>query len=266
MGNPFFVASKRNVQFLVYASWGLAFLLTLVACGGGPPPPVNLIPAEEVPTTQEGEAELIKSLVPFQEIGPGDLLEVVVRRGAGEERYTPTVREDGTVSVSFKDISIAGLSPGQSAERIESELGSIIRNPRVEVLLVKKAVSTQKVLVIGEIKRPGVYALERGEKLLQAIVDAEGVKDTARVQDVRIIRGQLANPVVLSANVEALLKSGDLTQNLQLQQNDIVFIPRTKIGDWNAFIEQIRPTLEVLVAMPLHTVFEVVLIQQATGN
>jgi hypothetical protein len=68
--------------------------------------------------------------------------------------------------------------------------------------------------------------------------------------------------VILSSNIERLLKRGDLSQNLLLYDNDIVYLPRQKIGDWNAFLAKIRPTLEILVQFPLNTFFQVEVIRQ----
>ena len=263
MGNPLLVHRRTRVRFLLSALWGATLFLTLFGCGSGPPKPG---PAQPLPTNEQTDVSPLETLVPFQRIGPGDLLEVIVRRGAGEERYTPTVKEDGTVSVSFVDVSIAGLSPGQAAVKIQVELANLIREPRVEVLLTKQAVSTQKVLVLGQINNPGVYPLQRNHRVLQAILEANGPTETALLEEVRIIRNGSTDPVILAANVDRLVNKGDLSQNLLLQQNDIVYIPRTKIGNWNAWVESIRPTLEVLIGIPVKTIFEIVLIKEVLDN
>lgn len=224
-------------------------LLTAAGCATSRPAgPSSPQPTAETLTEQ--------GAVPAGAIGPGDQLEVIVRRGAGEERSTPTVKEDGTASVSSVDIFVQGLTPAQAATQIEIALSRIIREPNVQVLLIKqKTVTTQqKVLVLGEVKKPGVYPLDPGLTVLQAIIGADGYNETAVLEDVRVIRGDLSKPVLLSINVERLLKQGDLTQNLRLQNNDIVYIPRQKIGDWNAFIAKVTPTLQVLIGLPINAV------------
>lgn len=37
-----------------------------------------------------------------------------------------------------------------------------------------------------------------------------------------------------------------MTKNVFLQDKDIIYIPKTKIGNWNAFLAKMRPTLEFL--------------------
>jgi len=222
-------------------------------------------PAPRADTTPSASQQMEK---PLEEllggtIGPGDVLEVIVRRGAGEERYTPTVKEDGTVPVLSVDVSVKGLTLGQAAARIEAALAELIREPKVQVIVKQKAITTQKILVLGEVKKQGVYPLSPGFTVLQAIAGADSYTDTAILEDVRIIRGGLAQPVILSSNIERLLKQGDLSQNLLLQDNDIVYLPRQKIGDWNAFLAKIKPTLEVLVGFPLNTIFQIAVISDA---
>ena len=49
--------------------------------------------------------------------------------------------------------------------------------------------------------------------------------------------------MILSADIDRLLEKGDITQNLPLQDRDIVFIPRSFIGDANDWMDKIRPFL-----------------------
>lgn len=239
-------------------SAGSIVILCLGLAGCATPPDAS--PAIPSPAPQEFDTPL--GAAPLGTIGPGDLLEVIVRRGAGEERFTPTVSEDGMVSVSFVEVAIKGLTPGQAAAQIEAQLTKFIREPRVQVLIKKKAVTVQKVLVLGDVKKPGVYPLGPDFTVLQAIVGADGYNETAVLEGVRIIRGGLAQPVTLSSNIEKLLKQGDLSQNLLLQNNDIVYVPRQKIGDWNAYLAKIKPSLEILVGFPLNTFFQVEVIRE----
>lgn len=253
--DPFFQYVLRLKMALRLVGFILILDLGLLACATPQNPPADMTPSASQQMEKPLEAPLGGT------IGPGDALEVIVRRGAGEERYTPTVKEDGTVPVSFVDVSVKGLTPGQAAPRIEAALAELIKEPKVQVLVKQRAITTQKVLVLGEVKKPGVYPLSHGFTVLQAIAGADSYTETAILEDVRIIRGGLAQPVILSSNIERLLKQGDFSQNFLLQDNDIVYLPRQKIGDWNAFLAKIKPTLEILVQFPLNTFFQVEVIR-----
>src|SRR3989475_7210750 len=84
-------------------------------------------------------------------IEPGDSLEVVVRRGAGEERSLVTVRDNGRVYVGSLDIDVKNLTVPEAETRITEQAATIIRNPRVEVSIKQKKVllRKQRVFLLG---------------------------------------------------------------------------------------------------------------------
>src|SRR5256712_5815850 len=65
-------------------------------------------------------------------IEPGDSLEVVVRRGAGEERSLVTGRDNGRGYVGSLDIDVRKLTVPEAETRITAQAATIIRNPRGE--------------------------------------------------------------------------------------------------------------------------------------
>src|SRR2546426_8982765 len=94
-------------------------------------------------------------------IEPGDSLEVVVRRGGGEERSLVTVRENGRVYVGSLDIEVKNLNTSEAEARITEQAATIIRNPRVEVSIKQKRIQLRKQRVFllgGGIGGPGTGA------------------------------------------------------------------------------------------------------------
>ena len=108
------------------------------------------------------------------------------------------------------------------------------------------AAEQPRVFVFGEARTPGSYAFSPNMRVSQAVAMAGGLSDTGLAQSVRVIRGGLDKPEVIEADFERLLGEGDRRQDVALQPNDIVVIPRTGIANWNAFLARIRPTLEFL--------------------
>jgi len=178
-------------------------------------------------------------------ITPGDVLEVVVRRGAGEDRFTSTVRDNGVLSVSFVDVPVGELTATEAEQKLAEALAPFVKEPRVQVLFKQKVI-VDRFYIFGEVKNPGVYPLESGMTIADALGKADGYKETAYLPSVRILRGGTAHPEILPVDVDQMLHLGDIAQNLVLKNQDIVFVPRTRIGDWNAFMEQLKPTLDVI--------------------
>ncbi len=106
-----------------------------------------------------------------------------------------------------------------------------------------------KVFVLGEVRNPGAFPLIPKMRLSQALALAGGPTDTAILKEARVIRGGMSNPQVVEVDFQKVLQ-GDPRQDLPLETNDLIVLPRSAIGNWNAFIAKIRPTLEVLT-LPL---------------
>ncbi|MFP4475045.1 MAG: FG-GAP-like repeat-containing protein [Desulfatibacillaceae bacterium] len=117
-----------------------------------------------------------------------------------------------------------------------------------DVVFVPTLSRTKKrVYVLGEVKSPGVYPFDEEINVLEALLGAGGLTDYARSSSTKIIRGDISKPEIHSVDVEALLKKADRSQNMLLASKDVIYVPRTTIGDVNAFIKKISPMLNFLL-------------------
>ena len=76
---------------------------------------------------------------------------------------------------------------------------------------------------------------------------ANGYKGEALINEIRIVRSGHGQPQIIRADFRSFLEKGDIAKDVSLQKNDIILVPKTKIGDWNAFLAKLRPTLEFIV-------------------
>lgn len=116
----------------------------------------------------------------------------------------------------------------------------------------------RKVFLLGEVKSPGAYPLTPNLRISQALALAGGPTGSAVLESIRVIRGDLRSPQLVDVYVNRRGKAQDRSEDIVLQANDLVVIPRSRIGDWNAFLANIRPTLEVLT-LPLQPVAQYLL-------
>ena len=105
----------------------------------------------------------------------------------------------------------------------------------------------QRVFVLGEAKSPGPVPFRPRMTVGQLVAQVGGWTDGARIQEARIIRGDPKNPEVIGIDLNRLILDGDRRIDQFLRPNDVVLIPRTSIADWNAYLTQLRPTLEFIV-------------------
>jgi protein involved in polysaccharide export with SLBB domain len=130
---------------------------------------------------------------------------------------------------------------GEMSKDVIVDRGDIIYIP------YKTDTEERNVYVLGEARSPGIYKMTSRLTLLQVLGKAGGYKEEALIDEIRIIRGGLDNPQFIVADTKAVLEGGDITKDLYLQNNDIIYIPKTKIANWNAFLAKLRPTLEFLI-------------------
>ncbi len=135
--------------------------------------------------------------------------------------YGQTVAKDGTIYFPFVGrVMAAGKTPGQLRDQLASGLGPYIKNPQVDVRVL--AYRSQKIQVTGDVKTPGPLSMSDVPlSLVDAITRSGGSTDNADINRVRLTRnGKL---YVLDAN--RMLDSGDATQNVMLQDGDIINVP-----------------------------------------
>ncbi len=83
------------------------------------------------------------------------------------------------------------------------------------------------IAIVGEVLRPGPYTLkDKTPTLSAAIREAGGIKQLANLKEVKVSRTtRTGTPQSISVDLWQLLKSGDLNQDLVLQQGDTITIP-----------------------------------------
>jgi polysaccharide export outer membrane protein len=132
------------------------------------------------------------------------------------------------------------VSEGQRFRELILDAGDVVFVP------TRTPDEQRKVYVIGEVKSPGVYPFTPNIRLSQVLAMAGGPTPTAVLDSVRVVRGDLHSPQIVDVYATSFTDAPDRSQDIVLQTNDLIVIPRSKIGDWNAFLGQLRPTLEFL--------------------
>lgn len=152
-------------------------------------------------------------------IGADDIIEIKVLQ---DERINTTqeAQPDGKITLFYAgDIRAAGLTPAQLREEVIERLRKYIQTPQVTVRV--SGYKSKKVYIFGEIKLPGIFPLKGDTGLLDAIAHVGGLTTDADIRGGLLLRNNRYIPV----DFEALLKKGDLSQNVLLQPEDIVFFP-----------------------------------------
>ena len=148
------------------------------------------------------------------------------------------VRPDGMISFPLAgDVQAAGLTIPQLAGEVSKKLEEYIKYPQVAVLLRKFAGS--RVMVMGQVGFPGIYVSSSRPTVLEAITLAGGFQDSAVISSVIVIKGGATPPEAVRLNLNRAILKADMSQNIVLGPQDIVYVPKNFIANLNYFISQV---------------------------
>jgi polysaccharide export outer membrane protein len=117
-------------------------------------------------------------------------------------------------------------------------LAAELRQPRVTVELIEAAGNL--IHVFGQVKDPGSYPAGPFMTLSQAIATAGGFSDDASKNSVMVFHRDGARTVrVARIQLGESIRRGTLDADLPLSRFDIVYVPRSTIGNIEVFVRQI---------------------------
>lgn len=173
---------------------------------------------------------------PGYKVGAGDVIEISVweappaalfgltvldsRAGAATTRVTTfpeqMVSYEGTVNVPFAGaVPVADKSPQQIEAEVARRLNGKANQPQVLVRVIRNATST--VTVVGEVTQSLRMPLTaKGERLLDAVAAAGGVRQPVGKMTVQVTRGEVVQAMALDSVIQ------DPKQNIVLQPGDVV--------------------------------------------
>jgi len=147
------------------------------------------------------------------------------------------IREDGKISLQLlNDVQAAGLTPTALSGTIVEQYGTILRQPEATVIV--RDTAARKVFVGGEVRKPGTVVYSRPLTALQAVVEAGGFAETAEPSSVILIRTHGAQkPLTAKIDLQKAL-AHDPQQDIVLLPSDIIFVPKSTIGEIDQFVDQ----------------------------
>ncbi|MBV5272309.1 MAG: SLBB domain-containing protein [Lamprocystis purpurea] len=158
-------------------------------------------------------------------LGANDVIRVTVY-GHADLSTVARVAENGGVTIPIiGEVSLGGLTGREAELKIQSLLKEqkIVKSPQVTLIVDKY--ESQRVSVLGEVKKPGVYPITRGSSLMDLISEAGGLGEEAG--EVAIVtrkdegagRGRVIDLV-------SLLEGSAVTPEPTVADGDRIFVPR----------------------------------------
>ncbi|MGH7963495.1 MAG: polysaccharide biosynthesis/export family protein [Candidatus Binatia bacterium] len=222
--------TKSRARIGSCALWALA-LFIFWGCGA----PITVLPLvpEEIPRI---EAAGNYPHIDYH-IEPGDTVKIgyIFHPEMNQEDI---VRPDGKITANLVgEMNAAGLTPVELEQLLKERTSSRLRDPEVKVTISNFAV--KEVYVTGEVGKPGKIIYRKGLTPLQAVAEAGGFLDTARVDSIILVRpGESAEDFVSrKINLEEVVTTG-VKEPIHLAPHDVLFIPKTPIANANVWVRQ----------------------------
>ncbi len=158
-------------------------------------------------------------------IGPDDEL-LVDLTGDNEANYRLPVSPDGTIRLQYVGIiPVSGLSIEQATAKVRAAMSKTypgLRTGRTNVALNLGNIRGIKVVLTGEVVKPGTYTLPSLATVFNALYASGGPSENGSFRKIQVIRN---NRVVSTIDTYDFLVNGLQKGNIRLQDQDVIHIP-----------------------------------------
>jgi protein involved in polysaccharide export with SLBB domain len=163
-------------------------------------------------------------------VGPNDQLNINVY-GNSLVNWKLEVSSEGNINIPGVGIlNVGGKTIEQATIAIKSRLAAnnyaVGRGTSVQVTLGN--IRSIKVIIIGQVSKPGTYTLPSLATVFNALYVAGGPTDNGSFRQIEVVRN---NRIIRHLDVYDFLVKGDQKNNIGLQDQDIVRVPtyRTRV-------------------------------------
>ncbi|NIA06554.1 MAG: hypothetical protein GWP14_02775 [Actinobacteria bacterium] len=240
---------KKSTQIsLLSAIFGVG-LLFCTGCGGSKARPLTAESSAVRPSYTDQASRILAEHTLAQlsqqdqdyRLGPGDVIEVnIFEWELSEKAKTVPVRvsQKGLVSLPMiGDLQASGETVWELKKQIEERLqaGGYIRRPQVSVII--KEFHSKKIAVVGSVRKPAVYVIERNVTTLLDILSLAGGLSDRAGQILYVIRREpsasdgatsAAKPTTVTIDLHELMERCNLSLNMVLRHGDIVSVPQAE--------------------------------------
>ena len=131
-------------------------------------------------------------------------------------------------------VDLKALLNGDPAYNLRMKKGDIVFIPDS---------SDTAIYALGQLVKPGSYRLTPRMTVLDAIAQAGGLTEDAQPKQIGIYRAGADKVEVIA--FDALIKPSR-SANYVLEDGDVIFVPRSNLGEFGYFMRQLSPGLSVL--------------------
>jgi polysaccharide export outer membrane protein len=168
-------------------------------------------------------------------VGIGDTIEISFRF-TPEFDQTVTVQPDGYINLrDLPDLYVFGKSTQDLHKMVRDAYSKILHDPVITLQL--KDFEKPYFIAGGQVEHPGKYEMRGVTTAIQAVEIAGGFKNSSKHSQVLLFR-RVSDEWIESKEIDmkAMLKSGDLSEDLILKPGDMIFVRQNALSKLERFI------------------------------
>lgn len=157
-------------------------------------------------------------------LGPGDVIKVTVYDN--DDLLTLTrISDDGFIIMPLLgQVKVQDLTVSSASEHIARLLADgYIINPQVNIFV--QEFRSKKVIILGQINKPGLIEMSGPASFLEIISKAGGLADDFG-ETATIKRKNDGEDDVITVDLRSLVEGGDLNQNIPVRDGDTIYISK----------------------------------------
>ena len=158
----------------------------------------------------------------FYVIGSGDTLAINIWKEPSLSGPVK-VRPDGYVTLPLiNEVQVVGLTTAQLRKALEEKYKEFTVDPFITIRV--EGIASSEVFLVGQVGRPGAFALNGNETLLQILTRAGGLAVFADRSNLRVVRRDGQKITEYIVDYDSIIK-GDLKQDILLRPGDRIIVP-----------------------------------------
>ena len=162
---------------------------------------------------------------------PSDEVTISATRVPELNEQVQTIRPDGKISFeTIGDVSVAGKTPAQVAEILADNISGIYNLQEKHPIDVRvSSFQSKYYYIIGQVQLPGAKVFSGRESTLSAIAKAVPTFQAweEKIQLIRPSAGPNVRAMICELNFNNMIKKGDMTFNVLLEEGDLIYVPPT---------------------------------------
>ncbi len=162
-------------------------------------------------------------------VGEEDMLKISVY---DHQDLSTIVRVSGDGNIKFPligELKVAGLTTSEISQKIAALLSDgYVVDPHVSVFIAEY--KSKKTTILGQVVRPGIYALSGNTSFLELLSQAGGLTKDAGDRAVinrRAVSGKSES--IITIDLKRLVAEGDTSLDISIVEGDSIYVPKAGV-------------------------------------